>query len=200
MANGAGANSLVFRCNSQTMAFIRSSLRVLHWAMAQDICDRLCAVKVEILLRQPAAMALTRCSFQRPLLAKAQAVLESCLWSNPSILRTTSAAITDISDSVRIPSDAKPRTMTAMSPGVNKSTWRSASSATLLSTSTATGSCNCSSPIAKARSASSRGQIEILSAYSWPYSCESTSFIIGLLRTAFAFSCFDNLTNTFRAL
>mmetsp|Transcript_39233 Transcript_39233/g.117217 ORF Transcript_39233/g.117217 Transcript_39233/m.117217 type:complete len:223 (+) Transcript_39233:1520-2188(+) len=158
IARGAGWNSPVFLRTSVVIAAIRSSLRVAHCAIAQEMCERLCAVKVLIFDKDSSAMALTSCSFQRPHFANAQAAFESWRWSNSDILLTISAAITDISASLRTPREAKPQTIPAMSWGENLSAWYCVISAILFNSSTTMGSVSCSLPSVKARFDRSRGQ------------------------------------------
>jgi len=137
------------------MAFMSSSLRVAHCAIAQDNMLTLCGEKVSSLVKLSWAMAVTNWSFHKPHFAKANAVSERWRCSNCSILLTTSAATTDMSDSMRTPWAAKPQTMWDMSCG--SFTRYFAMSAIRFISTAPTGSMESSFPIDQAMSASSFG-------------------------------------------
>mmetsp|Transcript_48204 Transcript_48204/g.127315 ORF Transcript_48204/g.127315 Transcript_48204/m.127315 type:complete len:326 (+) Transcript_48204:636-1613(+) len=167
MERDPGENSAAFFQTSFERAFMRSSFRVPHCAMAQAMCERLWAEKVSIFATHSEAIVETSCSFQRPHLAKAQAVLESCRWSKPLILFTTSAAMIDIIDiivSLRMLSEARPQTILAMSLGTSCSARCLAMSPTRLRTSMAAVSLIWSLPKVNAMSARSF----LLTLCSWP--------------------------------
>lgn len=130
-----------------------------HCAMAQEMCDKLWALKLLIFSKHSPAMAFTSCSFQSPHLANAHAVFESCRWSNPEILLTISAAMIDMSGSFLTPRDANPQTMAAMSCGVKCSARYFAMSAILHNNSTTMLSLICNLPRAKEMSARSLAQM-----------------------------------------
>mmetsp|Transcript_123602 Transcript_123602/g.311309 ORF Transcript_123602/g.311309 Transcript_123602/m.311309 type:complete len:218 (+) Transcript_123602:1156-1809(+) len=168
------------------------------------MCDKLWAENVWIFAKHSPAIALTNCSFQRPHLENAQAVLDKCLWSKPSILLTTSAAMTDMSASLRTPSEAKPHTMPAISCGLKFSARYFEISAILCKMSTTMLSSYCNLPKAKAMSERSLGDGIKSEECNNPYNLASKSRNFpryspscGLLKTPCGFNTLASLNNPF---
>jgi len=74
---------------------------VAHCAIAQDKCDKLCALNVSIFLMHSLPRVLTSTSFHKLHFAKAHEVCERWLDSKALILSTTSEASTGIRFSLR---------------------------------------------------------------------------------------------------
>mmetsp|Transcript_119228 Transcript_119228/g.320005 ORF Transcript_119228/g.320005 Transcript_119228/m.320005 type:complete len:292 (+) Transcript_119228:1307-2182(+) len=101
MASGFGGTSWTHVSACSTNSSLRSLSVVTHCAIAQDNCDKLCAVNVFIFLRHSFPRVFTSTSFHKLHFAKAHAVCERWLDSKLLMLSTTSAASTGIRFSLR---------------------------------------------------------------------------------------------------